>query len=69
MKPFINESYNGNKTAMDPNEVAWTVDKDAGVRLALIMYENGMLTEEQFLEVLRPASTIRIRGEYDGDCL
>lgn len=52
---------------MDPEEVAWTVDKDAGVRLALVMYENGMLTEEQFLEVLRPASTIRVRGEWDTD--
>lgn len=67
-KPFIDESYNGIKTAMDADEVANTVDTCAGSRLAVIMYEADMISGEEFLKVIRPRSfngEIRVRGGHD----
>lgn len=69
-KPFIDESYNGIRTSMDAEQVANTVDTSVGSRLAVVMFEAGLLSGKEFLKVVQPRSLngeIRERGEHDHD--
>lgn len=67
VKSFVEDAGNGYKWLRSADDIAINVDQNAGVRLALIMHENGLLSDEDFLRVIDTSYKFRVKGEFDED--
>ena len=69
-RPFVDESYNGNKTLMTAEEVARTIDDSVGARVTVKLHDLGLIDDESFLRIIRPHSyNGQIRTLYKDEIL
>lgn len=72
MKPFIREAFNGIMTAMDAEQIANQIDESPATRLAVVLFNKGVIDGTEFLNIIHPSRTFyeyRVRGEFDIDII